>query len=260
MRIVLAALLCLVASLVQLAPALAAELDAVAAVNLAGRQRMLSQRIVKAYVQLGLGVMSEAAQNQLKDSVALFDQQLGRLRDHARDEQSGAAVARLEAAWRPLRALAMEPVARERAERLLALDGEVLRSADQLATLLQERAGGAVARLVNLAGRQRMLCQRAAKLYMLRAWGFDSLRIEDDMAQAMNEFADVLAQLQKVPQNTPHILRELDSVATQLEWFRSALELEGAYSYRLLVADSSESILAGMELVAQMYEDLGVSR
>ncbi len=43
------------------------------AINKAGRQRMLSQRIVKSYTQMGQDVRYRVAEKQLKESIALFD-------------------------------------------------------------------------------------------------------------------------------------------------------------------------------------------
>ncbi|MEY2952098.1 MAG: hypothetical protein RLZZ401_185, partial [Pseudomonadota bacterium] len=50
------------------------------AINKAGRQRMLSQRMGKAWLSLGLGVQVEAARRVLDQSMALFDRQLTELK------------------------------------------------------------------------------------------------------------------------------------------------------------------------------------
>ena len=45
------------------------------AVNQAGRQRMLSQRITKAYLMIGADIKPALAQRQLDSSIALFEEQ-----------------------------------------------------------------------------------------------------------------------------------------------------------------------------------------
>ena len=50
-------------------PASAQEASLAEAVNQAGYQRMLSQRIVKAYCQIGIGVMPDVSRVQLADAL-----------------------------------------------------------------------------------------------------------------------------------------------------------------------------------------------
>jgi hypothetical protein len=133
----------------------------------------------------------------------------------------------------------------------------VLSAAQRLTVALQDHAGTSFGRLVNISGRQRMLSQRLAKLYMVRAAGPDTPALRDEMESARNEFTGALAALQAAPENTPALRGELDSVALQWEWFQSALNQDaGLASYRLVVADSSESILRSMETVTRLYEGL----
>jgi len=47
------------------------------AINKAGRQRMLSQRVAKAYLAADQGVVTQRADEILAASMALFDRQLG---------------------------------------------------------------------------------------------------------------------------------------------------------------------------------------
>ena len=52
------------------------------AINKAGRQRMLSQRMVKSYSMIGIDVQREAAQEQLTKAIDLFELQLHELNTH----------------------------------------------------------------------------------------------------------------------------------------------------------------------------------
>jgi hypothetical protein len=225
-------------------------------IDLAGSQRMLTQRIVKAYCQIGLGVSRDVAREQLRDSVQRFDVQLAELRTQLDDGEARQALARVEKPWRGFRRLATGPVSRKAATRLSRLGDEVLQASHALVLALQDAAGTQAARLVNVAGRERMLAQRLAKLYMMRAWGVDTSEVRDAMESVSNEFAGALETLRNAEVNTTEILAELDAVTLQWEWFRSALTLQGTESYAFIVADASESILNSMEVVTRHYAAL----
>ncbi len=238
-------------------------LDFGAAINQAGAQRMLSQRIVKAYVQIGLEADAAASRTLLEQSVQRFESQLAYLRRLAPSVQAAAQAAELESAWRPFRKLALEPVSRGNARKLHLLGEQVLERAETLVQRLQEQSGTWESRLVNISGRQRMLSQRLAKLHLLRLYGIDAPRLREQAMSAQNELQGALAVMLEAPENTAEITRELRAVSLQWEWFRSSLGLEAAPSYPLLVADASEKILEQMERITALYAqrvDLGQKR
>ncbi len=227
-----------------------------AAVNIAGRQRMLSQRIVKAYCELGLGVYPERAASQLKDSVALFDEQLAFLRRQDFDADTQTVLGQVAAVWSEFKPAALGSVSRDGADRLQALSDNLLDASERVVGLLEASESSRVAYLVNLSGRQRMLSQRLAKLYMLYSWGLGGREVRDQITIAKEEFGNALKTLANEPRNTLDIRRELDAVTVQWTWFELALDLKATDSYRLIVSDASEWILDNMDAITHRYEDL----
>jgi len=166
--ILLAFALVLIASPTPVAAQIA---DLNTAINKAGRERMLSQRMAKAYLQIGQGVDAARSQRVLDASIAQFDRQLVELKNYAPSPEIRATYQTLERIWIDYKdKLVGSAPSRSNAADVLRLSDEVLALAHQGTEQLEKRAATSAGRLVNLSGRQRMLSQRMAKLHHAIAW------------------------------------------------------------------------------------------
>ncbi|HEX6829246.1 MAG TPA: hypothetical protein VF104_09725, partial [Burkholderiales bacterium] len=217
-------------------------------------QRLLTQRIAKAYCQAGLGVAPAESGQELLESVVLFDLQVTKLRQSPLSGRERASLAEVEQTWKPLRAAAMRRFTRDGCETVSRQSEELLRVATDLAREIGGRTGAQDAgTLASISVRQRVLAQKLARLYMARAWGLDSVALREEIVSARNEFSGALAKLQEAPENTAAVKERLNQVALQWVWMDTALE-QGVYpSYGLVVADSSDAITRDMEAVTRLY-------
>jgi hypothetical protein len=224
------------------------------AVNLAGQQRMLSQRIVKSWCQIGLNVLPAVSKAQLDEAVRQFESNLKALDGAATTPEARNALAGLRAAWTPLRSAAAGIIRQTDAAQLDSRAEDVLMAAERLTRILQDQATEPVSRWVNLAGRQRMLSQRLVKVYMLQQWGVTSATLRDETERVRNEFAGALASMQQRPDNGPVLRGELDNLALQWEWLQTVLATEGADSFRLIMAEGGEAILQLADQITLLYQ------
>lgn len=224
-----------------------------AAINLSGQQRMLSQRIVKAWCQIGLNVQPEISKAQLDDAVRRFESNLKALDAAATSPQAHTAQTGLRAAWLPLRAAAFGAIRQSDAEQLNSRAEDVLMAAERLTRVLQDEATTPVSRWINLSDRQRMLSQRLVKIYMLQQWGVNSSALRDELDRVQNEFIGALTSMQQHA-DSPALHAELDNLALQWEWLSTTLATEGAESFRLIMAEGGEAVLQLADQVTRLYE------
>lgn len=224
-----------------------------AAINVAGQQRMLSQRIVKSWCQIGLNVLPAVSKAQLDDAVRMFEGNLQGLDIALSSPEARSALAGLRAAWTPLRSAAAGVIRPSDAAQLDARAEDVLKAAERLVLVMQDQASEPSSRWVSLAGRQRMLSQRLVKVYMLQQWGITSATLREETERVQNEFAGALARMQQRPDNSPVLRTELDNLALQWDWLQTVLATEGADSFRLIMAEGGEAILELADRITLLY-------
>lgn len=229
------------------------------AINYAGWFRALSQRTAKAYCQQYLQVLPGAAVDVLGLARKMVQSGSGEL---ARGMQSGrwpADVGRqLEEVQKQFALLnqlttapptqtALVVAASEQADRTLLIAQAVTESIEKLAQAPS-------ARLVNLAGRQRMLSQRLAKNYFLNAAKVESRVVQAQLVSDAADFRQALQTLKAAPVSTPAIRNELELADSQWLFFESALRRPADEAGLNAVATTSERLLGGMDKLTQLYE------
>ena len=234
--------------------------DINSAINKAGRQRMLSQRMAKAYFQLGLGVDVDRSKRVLDSSISLFDRQLVELKNYAPTPEIKDTYQKLETAWiaykDSLVGAAPNP---EGGKKVLVLSEQVLALAHQGTVQLEKHSGTTAGRLVNISGRQRMLSQRMGKFYQAISWGVSDANSAAELEKARKEFTAAHQELSAAPANTPQLKDALQLVGQQWFFFENALTQKGSGDKKQLsgnVATTSERILEEMETVVGLYEKL----
>lgn len=232
------------------------------AINQAGRQRMLSQRMAKLWCQIGNGVEPDVSQRRLTESATRFESQLRTLSDSAPNPEVAGLYTQLAMRWADYRTQLSGPPAKAGAARLLVTSDEVLALANKATVAWQQAVGSEQAKVINVAGRQRMLSQRMAKLACFRDWGVTDARAEQGIGQARQEFSQALTMLRASPLSTPSIQRTLELAASQWVFFDAALSGEALAAtgvdkrkqVALNLATTSERLLEVLDQATGQYE------
>lgn len=236
--------------------AVAAGMSMGEAINKAGRQRMLSQRIAKAYFLKGQDLLFSQATNQLDDAIDLFQQQLSELEGFVATDEELKVHQKIVTLWKDYKKLVSATPTKANAPKVLEMSEKVLKNAHAFVGLLEKRSGSKAGYLVNLSGRQRMLTQRTSKFYVLRGWDMYDSTKRQEYNKAVSEFSNALRALMLSPSNTPEISKKLKSVSGKWQLFKLTKKTGDRKFVPSLVVRSLDGILVLMNDVTGMYAEL----
>lgn len=222
-------------------------------VNRSGQLRMLSQRLVKLALLQVAGVQAVPA-GSVKDclaaSVSRVDTNIAALGKSLSQPTFGDLLGQVARTWSQLKsALQAGPQAGTMAQ-LDALAEQLLQEAERLTSSLENAGAVPPLQVLNLAGRQRMLCQRFAKYALLQQLGdkAGNPRHAEEMAKAGEAFEQALRRLDALPLSSREIRAALD--LTRACWTSM---LAGAAP---ATRPAGRERVAGLESLATASEDV----
>ena len=224
------------------------------AIDKAGAQRMLSQRMGKAWLSQLRPELAMRARAVLQASEARFERQLGELLSYAPTPEIAGSYRAMQHRFGDYRALLKSTPSPERVDDLIKASGELLSLAQIATGQLQERSTAATARLVNLSGRQRMLSQRLALFFLADQQGARPDLVRRESAQARADFVAAMQVLTGAPEATPAIRGNLELAQSQWVFLQSALagQSQGPKAATDVFV-ASENLLAVMETVTGQF-------
>jgi len=189
------------------------------AINIAGKQRMFTQRMVKDYSMIGMNNSFGNPKKDLINITASFDEALKELLKYNKDKLTEESLNKVQVLWTPIKSELEKSPSKEKAPQLQKDLETLLKECNTATVLFSKQTKESSGEIINISGRQRMLSQRMAGLYMFKAWGINDSQFSKKMDNSMKLFKDSLNKLKAYENNTPEINKYLISSGKSFMFF-----------------------------------------
>jgi nitrate/nitrite-specific signal transduction histidine kinase len=224
-------------------------------INMAGSQRMISQRMFRNYCLAGVGSRYKDPAKDLDALVARFDEQLALLIKTAPSDAVLQEFSRVDELWQQVRPVLTASPDKEQAVALWEQTNRLLALSHQAVLGLVKAYGGGASEIVNLAGRQRMLSQRMAALYVFNLWQGNLDTFFAEFQKVVEEFRTANNRLLQSGETTPAIRQELIKAGKYFRWFEQAAARKSKHLTPEIVQRNSDMLLEAMDRITGMYAE-----
>ncbi|WP_457673178.1 type IV pili methyl-accepting chemotaxis transducer N-terminal domain-containing protein [Thiolapillus sp.] len=225
-------------------------------IDIAGKQRMLSQKIAKAYFFYGQGIRRDKTRQQLFDSIKEFDHNFEIIRKSVDNPGVQDMLVYIGMAKDELASLAKQPYSKENASLVLDYSETMLEGSQDIVSRLEDMSKLKKEAIVDLSGRQRMLTQRIAKYYIAYQAGFRDHNTVEQLKTAVREFEEAHAALIKARQNTPEIKAQLAKVERLWKVVAKFYKDVERGGLPVIVLATTDNIMATMNQITRKYVEL----
>lgn len=223
------------------------------AVNKAGKQRMITQRMLKDYALIGMGNTYGNPKEDLPTMLTLFDTTLAELKTFIKDEASIESLNEVSTLWAPIKSTLQETPSKDKVATLQKDLDRLLKAAHKSTGLIVKATGTASGEIINTAGRQRMLSQRMASLYMLKVWEVNDAKFDTKLSLAMEEFETAHKTLLASSLNTDEINVLLKKSGKSFMFFKMMGSGKSKKFIPSLINRSANKILTNMNTATELY-------
>jgi len=221
--------------------------------NVAGKQRMLSQRIAKDYLYIGKKVAVDKATKQLERSLSSFKKSQQYLEKAIDDPEIKNLIAFVNMSESELEATAKKPFSLDNAQLVLDLSESMLEGSQYIVDSLKSNAKIKDSSVVATSGKQRMLAQRIAKYYIAYQSGIKDKNTVDQMKATVKLFDENNKKLINHAGNTSKISQKLKKI--NMLWkivYKFYLNIEKG-GLPFIVFTSTDDITDKMDQITELY-------
>jgi len=225
------------------------------AVDVAGKQRMFTQRMLKDYTMIGMENSFGKPDEDLKKIMDAFENHLEALHNYTKNKKIRKSTSEVKKIWLPIKKVLTSKPKKESVGKLQEDLEKLLKESNHTTELFAKATGEVSGEIINISGRQRMLSQRMAGLYMLKVWGVGDKKFKEKMDASMKLFKDSLEKLKKSELNTDEINTLLTKVERSFMFFEIMNRSIEAFIPALIYKKSND-ILKNMNTATKLYVDV----
>ncbi len=227
------------------------------AINIAGKQRMFTQRMLRNYAMIGMNNNYKNPKEDLKKIINEFETNLNALNQFAKDKDVKLSIKKTKELWKPIKEVLKKDPDIKLAPKLQNDLEKLLKSSDNTTKLFAKLSGKQSGEIINISGRQRMLSQRMASLYMLRVWGVKDKEFEKKLNDSMELFNNSLNRLIQYKNNNAKISNLLKKVKNSYMFFEF---MSGSSTKFIpsLICKKADDILKDMDTVTKLYTQIKI--
>lgn len=223
------------------------------AIDIAGKQRMLTQRMLKNYVLLAMNKAIASEKDQLEQDIANFSYTIVALNEYTDSINYNIPSDKVEMYWGMLQQLlATKPTKVVVPELQRGLD-TLLEETNRYTVALTKRSGKNSSVIINISGKQRMFSQRLASLYFINLMGITDKDFKKKLDSAIRSFDSTQKKLEKYSKNSASINKKLKQVNLSFSFFKDLASGKIKNPMPLMINLNSNAIMKNMDEITKEY-------
>jgi hypothetical protein len=230
--------------------------DGIKLIHLAGKQRMISQRIAKDYLYKGKRMLTDKDDAQLKESVKQFKVNQKKLSMMVNDPDIKNLLFFVDMSLEELENIIKKPFNLDNAHLVLDLSESMLEGCQYIVDSVRSSLDIRESKIVAKSERQRMLAQLIAKYYIAYQIGIKDKNIIDQMKKTVEDFSKIHKMLMENKDNTATINEKLSKVDKLWKVVYKFYLNIGKGGLPFIVFTSTDDITKMMDDITNLYVEL----
>lgn len=222
-------------------------------IDIAGKQRMLSQRIAKDYLYINMKVAINKSEKELQLSLKNFFNYHKILLNYIKDEEIKNILYFVEISSNEFNQTIHKPFTVDNAQIILDLSESILEGSQYIVKSLKESNKIKKSTIIETAGKQRMLAQRIAKYYIAYQVGIKDENTIRSMKKTILDFSTNLNTLLKHKKNTDLINKKINKINRLWKIVNNFYKNIEKGGLPLIVFNSTDKITKKMNEITQLY-------
>jgi hypothetical protein len=219
---------------------------------------MFTQKLLKDYAMVGMGNSFGNPKKDLQHVISSFEESMKLLSNYTKDKPTSNSIKEAQKLWISIKEKLSQKPIKQRAPKLQQELENLLKVSDNTTKLFAKQTKEQSGEIINISGRQRMLSQKMASLYMLRVWGIEDEKFSKKMSDSMELFKSSLEKLTKYEKNTTEISALLKKVKRSFMFFEIMNRSKSKFIPSLIYKKSND-ILNNMNKITALYAEQKVN-